>query len=71
LPKVFAFFTSSLPQKFFLLPTYLPSFCTHSIIKALNSGELKARRWKKEGRIKSQKEKGRSGNHDKMLAMEG
>jgi len=59
LPKVFGFFSLFSVSKFFP-PTYLTSFCTHSIVKAWES--LK---W--EGRIGSLKREGRNGNQNNAL----
>jgi hypothetical protein len=63
LPKVFGFFSLFFAPKFFP-PTYLTSFCIHSIVKAWES--LK---W--EGRIGSLKWEGRNGSQNNALEVGG
>ncbi len=73
-PRFLVFSTSSLPQSFSYLPTYLVSFCTHSIAKARDRESLKwegqrrrvepgtkSRRAEMATRTKHLKQKGKSG----------
>ncbi len=52
------------------LPTYLTSFCVHSIVRARKSLKCESKR-RREGKTRNQKWEGRSGNQEKMLKIEG
>jgi hypothetical protein len=43
-PRFLVFSASSLPQSFSFLPTYLTSFCSHSVIRAQESLKQEGRR---------------------------
>jgi hypothetical protein len=81
LHKAFGFFSLCCAPKFFLPtylpptylppPTYLTSFCAHSIVKAQESfkWEGRTRRFQREARSGNYKQEGKSGSQDNTLEL--